>query len=147
MELQQFRKKLKQLHEKSEMDAFSDWPFVYDEDESGRIYVNSTGTFYFADSCSNWVESPLQLSNVANIRYAKAFEDPGIDNDCGVHTESYIFIHFTSGDCIELFNLIDRYEIEITVFLQKNDDNALAVDTLKTSCHSQNSKRLNIVIS
>ncbi len=147
MELQQFREKIKKLHEKSEMYAFSDWPFVYDEDESGRIYVNSTGTFYFADSCSNWVESPLQLSNVSNIRYTKAFEAPGIDNDCGEHTESYIYINFTSGDCIELFSLINRYEIEITVFLQKNDDNALAVDTLKNSCHSQNSKRLNIVIS
>jgi len=135
MELQQFRKKLKELHEKSEMDAFSDWPFVYDEDESGRIYVNSTGTFYFADSCSNWVESPLQLSNVANIRYAKAFEDPGIDKDGGEHTESYIYINFTSGEYIELFNLIDRYEIEITVFLQKNDENVEIIEKLKKLCH------------
>ena len=59
MELDYFREKLKELHEKSGMDAFLDWPFVYDEDEAGKIYVDANGVFWFADGCSNWVKSPL----------------------------------------------------------------------------------------
>jgi len=40
-----FRKMLIELHKKSGMDQFLDWPFVFDEDEDGKILVDDEGQF------------------------------------------------------------------------------------------------------
>lgn len=141
MELDYFREKLKELHEKSGMDAFLDWPFVYDEDEAGKIYVDASGVFWFADSCSNWVESPLQLTDVVNLRYAKAFEEPGIDNDEDEPSESSIYIHFSSGEYIWLWNRRDTYSVDIDVHLHQSDMNTSVIDKLQEI--STNQLRIN----
>ena len=57
MELSIFRSKLRELHEKSGMDAFLEWPLVYDADECGKIFVDENGTFYFSDSREDWISS------------------------------------------------------------------------------------------
>lgn len=141
MDLGYFREKLKELHEKSSMDAFLDWPFVYDEDEAGKIYVDDNGVFWFADRCSNWVESPLLLRDVVNLRYTKAFEEPGIDNDEDEPSESSIWIHFLSGEYIWLWNRHDTYSVDIDVHLHRNDTNTSTVDKLLAI--SNNNLRIN----
>ena len=141
MELGYFREKLKELHEKSEMDAFLDWPFVYDEDEAGKIYVDDDGVFWFADSCSNWVESPLRLSDIVNLRYAKAFEEPGIDNDEDEPSESSIYIHFSSGEYIGLWNQHDTYSVDIDVHLHRSDVTTSIIERLQAI--SSNNLRIN----
>lgn len=137
MDLGCFREKLKDLHEKSGMDAFLEWPFVYDEDEAGKIYVDSNGAFWFADSCSNWVESPLLLSDVVNLRYAKAFEEPGIDIDEDEPSESSIYIHFSSGECIWLWNRHDTYSVDVVVHLYRSDTNTSIIDKLQAISNNQ----------
>lgn len=132
MELGHFREKLKELHKKSGMDAFIDWPFVYDEDEAGRIYVDDNGTFWFADSCANWVESPLRLKDVVSLRYWRAFDELKIDNEEDEPWESYIYCNFSSGEEIHLFNPHDgSYSIEITVTINKNESNGEMVEKLQ----------------
>lgn len=112
------------------MDIFLSWPFVYDEDEAGEIYVDDNGVFWFADSFSNWVESPLRLSDVVNLRYAKSFEEPGIDNDEEDPSESSIYIHFSSGECIWLWNQHDTYSVEVNVRLHRNDEATSIIERL-----------------
>lgn len=132
MDLNYFREKLRNLHEKSGMDAFIDWPFVYDEDEVGLIFVNQSGVFCFADNLSNWIESPLQLSDVVNLRYAKAFEEPGIDNEEDEPSESSIYIHFSSGEYIWLWNRHESYSVDVDVHLHSCESNMQMIDQLKT---------------
>lgn len=130
MELDFFREKMRELHEKSGMDWFLDWPLVYDEDEVGNIYINSAGTFFFADSNSNWSESHLNLNDVLNLRYERAFEEGGIDNEDDDPSESSIYINFVSGEYIWLWNQHDTYSVESTVRLTKTDCNAQFIESL-----------------
>lgn len=138
MTLETFKNKLQMLHTKSGMDCFVDWPFVYDEDELGRIYVDQHGIFWFTDQHSNWIESHLNLCNIENMRYSKAFEEPGVefDEDMPV-AESSIYIHFSSGESIMLHNFADTFTVRIYVHIVGNDTNQVIVDRLKEFCHKR----------
>lgn len=132
MELIVFRKKLKELHEKSGMDEFIDWPFVYDIDEKGKIYIDEAGSFWFSDNCYNWVESHLNLGDVVNLRYVKCHEEGGIDNvDEYEVSESNIYIHFSSGESIWLWNRHETFSVEIYVNLERNEYNSKIIEDIQ----------------
>lgn len=136
MTLETFKNKLQMLHTKSGMDCFVDWPFVYDEDELGRIYVDQHGIFWFTDQHSNWIESHLNLCNIENMRYSKAFEEPGVefDEDMPV-AESSIYIQFLSGDSVLLHNFADTFTVRVYVYIKQSATNLSVINRLKESCH------------
>lgn len=137
MKLSVFRSKLRELHEKSGMDAFLDWPFVYDADECGNIFVDENGCFYFSDAHEEWIESYLNLANVSNIKFARAFEEPGIDNEDDEPSESYIYISFSAGDSIELVNRHDTYSVAVTIRMVSSDGNKEQISELQNKCDSK----------
>lgn len=132
MELEVFRKKLKELYEKSEMDMFIEWPFVYDMDEQGNIYVDEKGIFWFADACYNWIKSHLNLNDVVTLRYAKCHEEGGFDNFEEYEIlESYIYIYFASGESMQLCNERDTYTVEVCVKFRENEKNCALIENIK----------------
>lgn len=139
MDLLEFQRKLQMLHTKSGMDCFVDWPFVYDEDELGRIYVDQHGTFWFTDQHSNWIASHLNLCNIENMRYSKVFEEPGIDFDEDMPVaESSIYIHFLDGNSVFLHNFAETFTVKVYVYIKGNETNLSTINKLKEACHKPN---------
>ena len=140
MERTYFRKMLIELHKKSGMDQFLDWPFVFDEDENGKILVDDEGQFWFSDERSNWVATHLDLSKVENLRFARCFDEPGIDGDefdIEDVRESSIYINFVSGDHLWLHNWHETYNVTISPTFVKTDENVGIIDNLLIACKSQ----------
>lgn len=141
MTLYEFRTKLKALHGKSKMEEFCNWPFVFDEDEDGRIFVNSAGDFFFSDTNQGWVPSHLTLDNVSAMRFSVAYEEPGIDlllgeDDSLEPSESVIIIYFLNGDCIWLWNGHNGSgEIDVSVTTYVTEENRDIVQVLHDRCH------------
>lgn len=138
MTLIEFRKKLLSLHEKSEMDeVIHYWPFVYDIDEEGKIFVDEDGVFYFSDTLYNWVKSHLLLSDVVNLRFDKSYEESSIDlidSDNPEVSNSSIYIYFASGERIWLFNWHESCTVHARIKLIKNDANADTINKLREFC-------------
>ena len=133
-----FREKLKELHKKSGMDVFLEWPFVYDRDEMGKIFIDENGIFFFSDNCYNWVNSHLNLENVVNLRYAIFHEEGGIDNVSNDNISgSYIFINFSTGEQIELFNKYDTATVIVSVKVCKNEKNCVLIEQLQALSNNE----------
>ena len=137
MTAEELKDKLQRLHEKSEMDYFMDWPFVYDEDENGNIYIDPNGTFYFADKVKNWFVSPLNLKNVVNLRFKKFYEDPWEVEDDEEPDESVIYIYFENGDCLTLTNHRETYDLDIAVYMQVEGSHEEEFANLQSSCETR----------
>ena len=135
MTLQEFQEKLKELRAKSGMREDVNWPFVYDEDEMGEIYISEEGCMSFADKTSNWVQSHLTVDSVANIRY-KSIESAN-------KSERDIFVNFVSGDYIKLHNWKKNSIIYTSVSLMKTEENEDIVNLLKDSCECYDNVRGN----
>ena len=144
MILHEFREQLKKVYALSQMDADESWPFVYSEYEKGDIFINEDGIFYFADKNSNWIESPFRLSGIANLRYAKGYEEKEIDIDGEDPSESDIWIHFLSGESIWMCseNEIGAFQIFVTV--QKNEENSQMVEKFKRCCERRGSLSISV---
>lgn len=140
MERARFRQLLIELHEKSGMDAFLTWPFVFDEYEKGTILVDEKGQFWLADKRSNWLPTHLNLSMIDNLRYVRSFDEPCIDGDemdMEDVAQSGIYINFASGENIKLWNFHDSYDVSTELKLLKTDENAETLENLKSSCASK----------
>ena len=139
MERVHFRQLLIELHKKSGMDAFLEWPFVFDAYEKGAILVDEKGQFWLADKRSNWLPIHLNLSMIENLRFSRAFDEPCIDGDAMDMedvTESSIHINFASGENIVLWNRHESYEVVVHLRLLQTDENAENLENLKRICES-----------
>ncbi|MBQ9020704.1 MAG: hypothetical protein IJ113_01645 [Eggerthellaceae bacterium] len=113
MELNNFRQKLIELHKKSRMDEFINWPFVYDKDEEGEIFISDGGTFYLRDVCHRWNPTLLNVGDVYDMKYSIAFDEPTIDPSETEEdpSESTIFLRFSDGSKVYLTNYHDTYDV------------------------------------
>ena len=137
MTIQEFQDKLEALRVKSGMREDISWPFVYDADEVGEIYVNEEGKFFFSDKISNWVESHLTLDGISNLRYMVNTNAGKADRD--------IFVNFVSGDSIKLHNWKKNTTIYTSVTVLKTEENADIADTLKGRCECYDNLRGNTI--
>lgn len=132
-----FREQLIKLHQKSGMDEIIDWPFVFDKDEDGKIFIDSVGQFWFADEYSNWVISHLTLDKVDNMRYTRYGDEPTVDSvavDSDDVVESNIYINFSTGDRLWLHNWHESFSVTISPTFIKTDRNAEIIEALVTAC-------------
>lgn len=135
MTVVEFTEKLNALWAKSGMREDVYWPVVYDEDEIGEVLVKEGGEIFFADKCSNWVDSGLTLDDVSNLRY-KSIETPNrADRD--------IYINFVSGDFIRMRNWKKNSVVYTTAALLKTEENADFIDQLKEKCECYDNVRGN----
>ena len=135
MTLVDFKEKVNALWAKSGMREDVFWPIVYDEDEIGEILITEDGQIFFADKCSNWVDSRMNLSQISNLRY-KSVETPN-------RTDRDIYINFTSGDFIKMRNWKKNSIVYTTAAILKTEENGEFVDQLKESCECYDNVRGN----
>ena len=135
MTLLEFKEKVNALWAKSGMREDVFWPIVYDEDEIGEILIKEDGQIFFADKCSNWVDSRMNLSQISNLRY-KSVETPN-------RTDRDIYINFTSGDFIKMRNWKKNSIVYTTAAILKTEENGEFLDGLKESCECYDTVRGN----
>ena len=135
MTLLELKEKVNALWEKSGMREDVFWPIVYDEDEIGEILIREDGGIFFADKCSNWVDSRMSVENISNLRY-KTIETPG-------RSDRDIYINFASGDFIKMRNWKKNSIVYTTVAVLKTEENADFVDGLKENCECYDNVRGN----
>lgn len=135
MTLLEFKEKVNALWAKSGMREDVFWPIVYDEDEIGEILINENGQIFFADKCSNWVDSCMNVDEISNLRY-KSVETPN-------RTDRDIYINFASGDYIKMRNWKKNSIVYTTVALLKTEENETLVEQLKESCECYDNARGN----
>lgn len=107
-------------------------PFVYIEDELGLIFIDERGVFNFADRFYNWIESPLRLSDICNLRFSTWYDG---DPDFQVEPDnSYIWIHFSTGSTIFLDCQNDLPILRIYVTLYTDSMDRSMCENLKNNC-------------
>ena len=142
MTIEMFRSKLKELYLKAKFSDFISDPFVFDADQHGQVYINSEGKIFFADKLYNWKESPLQLSDIINMRYSIAYDEPWheVDENTNEPIESYIYLHFSSGERIELIDFRDGCG---NIFVEVSLSDEGIAKELQNSCGRQHSMLFN----
>ena len=71
------------------------------------------------------------------MKFARGFEEPGIDNEEDEPSESSIYIFFDAGDSIKLFNRHNTYSVEVTIRMVKSDTNNDQISELQNKCNSK----------
>ena len=126
MTLVDFKEKLNAMWAKSGMREDVFWPIVYDEDEIGEVLIQENGQIFFADKCSNWVDSRMNVEDITNLRYKSV--------ETATRTDRDIYINFTSGDYIKMRNWKKNSIVYTTVAMLKTEENGEFVDQLKEAC-------------
>ena len=142
MTIENFQSKLKELYLKAKFSDFISDPFVFDADQHGQIYINSEGKIFFVDKLYNWKESPLQLSDMINMRYSIAYDEPWheVNENISEPTESYVHLYFSSGERIEL---IDFHDGCGNIFVEVSLSDEGTAKKLQNSCGQPNSMLFN----
>lgn len=132
MTIDQFKSRLKELHDKSGMDMVVSWPFVYDVDEWGLIYIDEVGQFYFEErEHHKWIKSHLMLKDIVNMRFSKEYFDPKFENDEDDDLWlSSIYLFFASGERMELVYSHSDQDLEVFVDLIQTEDNQQIIEAL-----------------
>lgn len=138
MELSAFRAKLKEVWDKAWMCSVLREFIVYDSDEYGEIYIDETGTFHFSNSINhNWVESYLNIKNVANLRFAMDYYGEEPDHKIKEPDESVVFIFFMSGERMIFYNVHHKYTTHVTVYLSKDRITEDDFNELQKTCSTK----------